>query len=322
VSLPNDTLRADTLYLLSSDEPYMVVSGGTLKKNGQAFIGWRLGAGADGDLYVPEDDNAPHKTLTSLEDKAVGGSIDLYAVYLGDPCEGGVVFFDNKGTQWASDEWRFLVAAPSDMVVPGRLIHEEKDLAARFYFEKEHSPIDREFYSNILGTEEGIGTGKKNTELLYNFMSTGDDWRGDLTGSASYYGAAYVSGSKDDWFLPSIGELEKMYTYKDALGMTGVYWSSTQDEVSIQYVGDNSLDWNPSDEWLNDPEQVNYPRSQALRAWALPFEPWDGEWMGVYESTGENKWQPSGGYIPALEPGEPAPHSKNALHKVRPVRRF
>jgi len=54
--LPNDTLRAGTLYLLPGEE-HTVVSGGTLTKNGQAFIGWRLGAGANGDLYVPDDDH-------------------------------------------------------------------------------------------------------------------------------------------------------------------------------------------------------------------------------------------------------------------------
>ncbi|MDR1786080.1 MAG: InlB B-repeat-containing protein [Spirochaetaceae bacterium] len=317
-----------TVYLAPGDGPYTAASGATLAKNGQAFIGWRLGAGADGDLYVPNDDNAPHKTLTSLEDKAVDGNIDLYAIYMGDYCEGGYVFYAKPSY---SEGWRFLAAAPADLEVPGRLIQyedgrEPKDWADRFYFEKERASYDREFYENITAVDvealtnpaEGaaaIGMGKANTAALNNY-TTGNYGGVTIGGSAAYYCDTYVSGNKDDWFLPSIGELKALYDFVFESGNTpgldtghGVYWSSNQ-HYDITKAPDDLR--NP-----NDPKA-----NQAFEAWALRFGESNEGWTGQFASQNVGAWGVEGWALPSLDRGEPSTHSKNALHKVRPVRRF
>jgi hypothetical protein len=72
--------------------------------------------------------------------------------------------------------------------------------------------------------EEKIGKGKENTD--------------DILASCQEYGAAkycddYINEDYDDWYLPSIGELELMYEklYVNDLGefKNEVYWSSTED---------------------------------------------------------------------------------------------
>jgi uncharacterized repeat protein (TIGR02543 family) len=314
-----------TQYLLEGEEHTVEAPAGTLTKGGRNFIGWGIGSGVDRDLYVP---GGGYKTAVSYSN-AVDGSITLDAVYLGDPCEGGWVFYDNKGTQWASDEWRFLVAMPTDLEVGGR--EHLTGYVDKYYFQTEWSPLDGEFYSNIPGTQTGTGTGKENTELLYNFMSTGDAWRDKLTGSASYYGATAGEG----WFLPSIGELEALYTFVKNAGaingftpMSGAYWSSSQDNGSIYNRGE-SPNWNPADWWLEEEAPADYPTSQAMRAWALLF----GEWViesdtavlgydgAVYPRDANVVYNKNGEETAPVQ-GVPFTHTKNAIHKVRPVRRF
>ena len=112
---------------------------------------------------------------------------------------GGWVFYD-KGI--FSDGWRYLEAAPSDL----GYLYEWGD-------------------KGKFSTSTGIGTGKKNTEIIVS-NSTG-------------YNAAkacldYSMNGYDDWFLPSMDELNLMYTNlkKNELGdFTGshYYWSSSED---------------------------------------------------------------------------------------------
>lgn len=86
--------------------------------------------------------------------------------------------------------------------------------------------------NNISDTEDGIGTGRKNTALIHVHT--------DSTPAASACIAPYnAGGSKTDWFLPSHGELETLYNCKGTIDIGGTtidiggklgiyYWSSFQ----------------------------------------------------------------------------------------------
>ena len=69
--------------------------------------------------------------------------------------------------------------------------------------------------NQVVGTSQGIGTGKANTEKL--LVAMGDEAYSASSGSAKTadYAARfcdeYSAGGKDDWFLPSREELNLMY---------------------------------------------------------------------------------------------------------------
>jgi hypothetical protein len=75
-------------------------------------------------------------------------------------------------------------------------------------------------------TGTAIGTGLANTNAI--IASQG--------GTASSYAAglarAYAGGGYTDWYLPSRGELNKLYLNRIAIGdfANGIYWSSTEDD--------------------------------------------------------------------------------------------
>ncbi|MCL2174751.1 MAG: bacterial Ig-like domain-containing protein [Treponema sp.] len=66
-----------------------------------------------------------------------------------------------------------------------------------------------------------IGAGKNNTALIL---------AGDPTAPAALACVSYNGGGKNDWFLPSIDELQELYKLRNRLGITASYrfWSSTQ----------------------------------------------------------------------------------------------
>jgi hypothetical protein len=121
-----------------------------------------------------------------------------YAV--GDPGPaGGIVFYD-KGNN--SDGWRYLEAAP---------VSTEFEVVWGLY------------RTSVSGTNTGIGTGKRNTEIVAG--------RG---GTAAQRCAALNTGGYRDWFLPSKDELDLMYRNLKAKGLGGFsnecYWSSSESD--------------------------------------------------------------------------------------------
>ena len=68
-----------------------------------------------------------------------------------------------------------------------------------------------------------IGNGRKDTLTIVTHLGTSETVRAAQIASAS-------SGGKDDWFLPSLGELYWLYQNKGTAGITiiGTYWSSSQ----------------------------------------------------------------------------------------------
>jgi hypothetical protein len=125
---------------------------------------------------------------------------------------GGIVFYD-KGR--VSDGWRYLEAAP-------------QELEATLEWNGET------LFDN-LALSNSIGSGKKNTALVVDFMEAVETAYRDDTGVPIY--AAHYCQDIDydgfkDWFLPSIDELELMEKnlWQNGLGdfkFFGVYWSSS-----------------------------------------------------------------------------------------------
>ncbi|MDR3301184.1 MAG: DUF1566 domain-containing protein [Spirochaetaceae bacterium] len=111
---------------------------------------------------------------------------------------GGRIFFD-KGE--FSDGWRYLEAAPENC-----------------------APAAWGSYSaEVSGTGTGIGMGKENTRLIVAMYPDGS--------YAANLCKIYRGGNKDDWFLPSMDELNLMYTNLKQHGLGDFsddsYWSSS-----------------------------------------------------------------------------------------------
>jgi hypothetical protein len=122
---------------------------------------------------------------------------------------GGWIFYD-KGS--SSDGWRYLEAAPSDQSAGDALWG---------------------CYGTLVPGADGtaLGTGEQNTI---------DIEAGCITaGTAANICANLSLGGYDDWFLPSIDELDLMYTNLYLEGVGGFtadddYWSSSQ--VNANYA--------------------------------------------------------------------------------------
>ena len=81
--------------------------------------------------------------------------------------------------------------------------------------------IEKTSTSGTHGTE--IGTGAANTATM-----TGTPEAKGLHPAATAC-VGYSGGGKNDWFLPSINELNEMYLQKDVIGgFDAYYWSSSQ----------------------------------------------------------------------------------------------
>jgi hypothetical protein len=123
---------------------------------------------------------------------------DVYEIGETGPA-GGIIFYD-KGNN--SDGWRYLEAAPA------------------------RTETSIKWGSVSVKTTDGIGEGKKNTELIVAALND----KGE-NGAALFCDDFAVNGY-NDWFLPSKGELNLMYMRLKAknLGSFGDdwYWSSSE----------------------------------------------------------------------------------------------
>jgi TolB-like protein len=115
---------------------------------------------------------------------------------------GGWIFYD-KGR--VTNGWRYLEAAPA-----------ETEFQAPWGYE-----------GMVGGTAMGIGTGKRNTELIVAFLGR----TGKSNKAAQLCNSLVFEGSYD-WFLPSKDELNLMYKNLKAMGLgefgDNYYWSSSE----------------------------------------------------------------------------------------------
>ncbi len=88
------------------------------------------------------------------------------------------------------------------------------------------------------GTLEALGTGAANTANIVEQNGSGDTYAAGLA-------AAYDGGGYSDWHLPSIDELNRLYTNRAGIGGFGTssYWSSSEDTALNAFRIDfNSMD--------------------------------------------------------------------------------
>ena len=182
---------------------------------------------------------------------------------------GGYVFYD-KGS--FSDGWRYLEAAPADLRVVNGIptvdssVNGYSDAASEYAFGLyRKSDYGSDLYVNGTSnwdpsccTGTAIGTGRRNTELLVAAMGTEtyEDSSISSKKKTKNYAArlcdilTYTSGgiTYDDWFLPSLGELNLIYTELKQKGLGcfyavgvflneyGTYYSSSESSTGPGYV--------------------------------------------------------------------------------------
>ena len=119
---------------------------------------------------------------------------------------GGIIFYD-KGT--FSDGWQYLEVAPVE---------------TEFTAEWSKQSIGR--WSNLNDVKDGIGFGKSNTEYIDT-----EARRNGYNRPAAQLCVGLNFKSFNDWFLPSIGELDLIYKNLKQKGLGGfgnnLYWSSS-----------------------------------------------------------------------------------------------
>ncbi|MCL2602558.1 MAG: DUF1566 domain-containing protein [Treponema sp.] len=136
---------------------------------------------------------------------------------------GGIVFYD-KG--YVSGGWRYLEAAPARAEFTAQWGLYEYDLT---------------------GTSTAVGSGRENTRLIVERLNA---W-GENNYAAQRCAALNINGYTD-WFLPSKGELNLIYTniqrhsqggfkaVEDTINWTHNYWSSSQSSARYSWGQDFS----------------------------------------------------------------------------------
>ncbi len=141
-------------------------------------------------------------------------NVIVYSVGNDGPA-GGKVFHDEGDY---TNGWRYLEAAPSDETTT--------------YPWGANGAITG-------GTQTGIGSGMANTDNIVATLGTNGG-----TAYAAKICAELDEGGKDDWFLPSKDELNKMYEQRVAAGVdssfyksfsSSGYWSSSEDSSSYAW---------------------------------------------------------------------------------------
>jgi len=98
-----------------------------------------------------------------------------------------------------------------------------------------------------------IGSGQSNTTAMLS--------AGNCTSGAANVASAYAGGSKTDWYLPSLNELQEMYAQRTTIGgfvqmsepgtarTFTTYWSSSEDASTTFYARSWSFATNGNDNW-------------------------------------------------------------------------
>lgn len=194
------------------------------------FVYWNTKSDGTGDFYVPDDTDYETSFTVGSED------VTLYAIYIGSrgPA-GGWIFYDDQDTGAVEITGaRFLEAAP-------------------------YQPVAAVAWSNVTTTEIGttslvVGEGQNNTDEI--IAQPGH------TSSA----ALVCRNLGSEWFLPSLDELNAMYTNLKNNGIgslsTYLYWSSSE------YDSDQAIEqaFGSGDQTATGKSTVNFHNVRAARA--------------------------------------------------------
>ena len=138
---------------------------------------------------------------------------------------GGIIFYRSKagftvqgytGTTGSFDEYQahYLEAAPVDegSAYWGWSVH---------YLYVSITTIKNEDRDK----EAIIGNGRKDTQIIANYLNDNTT----ETGRAAQLCSSVLHGGKNDWFIPSFGELNELCKIRGQYGIpaTGLYWSSS-----------------------------------------------------------------------------------------------
>lgn len=120
---------------------------------------------------------------------------------------GGIIFY-NRG--FVADGWQYLEAAPAGT-----------DFTAQW----------GAYGQDVAGTDRAVGSGKRNTQLIIERLKQlGESYR-----AAQICAGMNINGF-NDWFLPSLGELDLMYKNLKQKGLgnfgNSICWSSSQTIVN------------------------------------------------------------------------------------------
>jgi len=129
--------------------------------------------------------------------------------------------------------------------------------------------VEAEFYAvwsvrltSVDGTQESIGSGKRNTQLIVEkFKQISGEWD-----TAAQKANELVFNKFDDWFLPSKGELDQMYgnlKRKNLGDFTRWYWSSSMSSSYSAYCQDFTDGKMDTDS--TNYTSSNYPRGFKVR---------------------------------------------------------
>ncbi|MDR1175499.1 MAG: DUF1566 domain-containing protein [Treponema sp.] len=177
---------------------FLLASGNAAPKAASAPSGTPQAAGQPQAVPVsPETQDNPPDPVPAVDPNKVYKVGDLGPA-------GGYIFYD-KGR--ASDGWRYLEAGP---------VETEKILE----WSVRETRVDN--------TQASIGSGRRNTQLIVEkFAQVSGEWD-----RAAQYCADLDFNGFDDWFLPSIDELNQMYGNLKRKNLGDFkerwYWSSTQ----------------------------------------------------------------------------------------------
>ena len=189
------------------DEVEVLGNSGDLRKAGHGFVGWNSEADGSGEFYeVGSTFTMPAESVT------------LYAEWKGDyeigdrgPA-GGWVFYDHG--ELHDDGWRFLEAAPGDIVENGDATFAWSDVTD----------------AEVGASSTAIGAGWENTQLIVDH----EDHEVSAALRTREYTVEHLGGTFEEWFLPSEDELNEMYATLHDVEPTDYgflderYWSSTE----------------------------------------------------------------------------------------------
>ena len=154
---------------------------------------------------------------------------------------GGVVFFvdyfDEHPSFCATSNCNYLEASPADVdEVNGQIGYYSK------WCSDSTTLLNLNNWSN-----RALGAGRTNTAMADTTCTSGA-----IQAAADYVSPAFNGATKDDWWLPSIGELAVMHSNMMRTGVGGFapdyYWSSTELNGSIAWMqrfNDGFQDYDP-----------------------------------------------------------------------------